>query len=128
MNDVARSRVHQIAATLAELAAWRVRHGLTAHQSEVVVHLYDNGAITSADLSRAIGITTASMARLVARLEASGWLRRVPDERDGRRVVLHPSKQLVRAIEELDGAGSSGGAQRAAAPDDGASGERVADR
>ncbi len=114
------SRVHRIASLLAELAHWRVRHQLTAHQAEVVVHLYDHGAITSADLSRAIGITTASMARLVARLEASGWLRRVPDERDGRRVVLQPTKQLVRAIEELDEVDAAAG-QAAYAPQQGVS-------
>lgn len=85
------------------VAAWRAAHGLTANQGEVVAHVYDHGAVTASQLSRLVGITSASMTRLVARLEADGWIERSPDVYDGRRIVLQPTKQLVRAIDELEG-------------------------
>lgn len=84
------------------VAAWRTSCGLTANQGEVVTHVYDHGAVTASQLSRLVGITTASMTRLVARLEADGWIERSPDAFDGRRIVLQPTKQLVRAIDDLE--------------------------
>lgn len=96
------SRIHELTSTLQVVAAWRAGNGLTANQGEVVAHVYDHGAVTASQLSRLVGITTASMTRLVARLEADGWIERSPDAYDGRRIVLQPTKQLVRAIDELE--------------------------
>jgi DNA-binding MarR family transcriptional regulator len=96
------SRIHDLASTLRLVAAWRSRHSLTANQAEVLLHVYDSGAITSSELSRLVGITTASMTRLVERVESDGWLGRSPDERDRRRVVLRPTKQLARAVDDIE--------------------------
>lgn len=105
-------RIGELADVLGLVAAWRSLHGLTAHQAEVLLHLYASGAITAADACRVIGLTTASMTRIVARLEAAGWLLRIRDDADARRLILQPTKQLVRAIEELDEALAAAAARR----------------
>ncbi len=110
-------RIAELSETLGLVAAWRSLHGLTAHQSEVLVHLYAEGAITAADACRILGLTTASMTRIVARLEAAGWLLRIRDDADARRLILQPTKQLVRAIEELDAALAVAAGRRDADPD-----------
>lgn len=102
MSRVPASRIHELTVTMQVVAAWRTAHRLTANQAEVVSHVYDHGAVTASQLSRLVGITTASMTRLVARLEADDWIERSPDAYDGRRIVLQPTKQLVRAIDELE--------------------------
>ena len=94
LSDTARS--------LACLAAWRTRRQLTAHQAEVLVHVHAASAATAADVCRVMGITTASMARIVAQLVAGGWVVRLRDRDDARRLILQPSKQLVLALAELE--------------------------
>ena len=96
------SRIHELTSTIELVAAWRTEHALTANQAEVLLHVYDAGAITSSELSRLVGITTASMTRLIGRVEEAGWLGRTPDEHDRRRVVLRPTKRLARAIDDIE--------------------------
>lgn len=91
-----------IARVLDAVAAWRTAHGLTAHQAEVLIHVHARGAITASDACRRIGITTASMTRIVAHLEAGGWLLRLRDDADARRLLLQPTKQMANAIEALE--------------------------
>jgi DNA-binding MarR family transcriptional regulator len=88
-------RLGDVARVLRDFASWRVGLGITAHQGEVLVHVLDAGATSAADLSRRVGISTASMSRLLEQVEAAGWILRVPDPRDARRVLVQPSKQLA---------------------------------
>lgn len=83
------------------IARWRVGHGLTANQAEALLQTYDAGALSAAELSRRIGITTASMSRLLAGLERDGWIVRAPDPYDGRRNFVQAGKRLAVAIEGL---------------------------
>lgn len=99
------------------LAAWRVRHGLTGHQAEVLLLVHDAGAVTSATLSRDLGLTTASMARLVALLVGQEWIHRVPDGRDARQILLQPTKRLVRACAELETGGGLAATEGQFAPE-----------
>jgi DNA-binding MarR family transcriptional regulator len=94
--------IHSVARTLGIVAAWRSLNGLTAHQAEVLVQVHAAGAITAAQVCRVIGITTASMTRIIGNLEQAGWLLRIRDDTDARRLILQPTKQMARAIEELE--------------------------
>lgn len=94
--------IHSVARTLAIIGAWRTVHGLTAHQAEVLVQVHAAGAITAAQVCRIIGITTASMTRIIAHLEDGGWLLRIRDDADARRLILQPTKQMARAIDDLE--------------------------
>lgn len=83
------------------IARWRVLHGLTANQADALLQAFDAASLSGADLSRRVGITTASMSRLLAGLEAHGWIVRVPDPGDARRTFVQASKRLAVAIESL---------------------------
>jgi DNA-binding MarR family transcriptional regulator len=83
------------------IAQWRVSQGLTANQADALLQTYDAGALSAADLSRRIGITTASMSRLLAGLERDGWIVRAPDPYDARRSFVQAGKRLALAIERL---------------------------
>ena len=111
-DDSARSslnRLGSLATLLSDFAVWRVEQGITAHQAEVLVHVLDAGATSAADLSRRVGISTASMSRLLEQVEAAEWIVRVPDPRDARRVLVQPSKRLASETGALTsiGAGSA---------------------
>jgi len=82
------------------IATWRIAHQLTANQADVLVQVLDAGAVSAAELSRLIGITTASMSRMLPSLEEAGWIVRELDQADGRRMVVQPSKRLVRSLSE----------------------------
>lgn len=86
------------------IARWRVDHGLTANQAEALLQTYDAGALSAAELSRRIGITTASMSRLLAGLERDGWIVRAPDPDDARRSFVQAGKRLAVEIEALGAA------------------------
>jgi DNA-binding MarR family transcriptional regulator len=52
------------------------------------------GRISAGDLALAAGLTTGSITAVVDRLEAKGYLRRVPDPTDRRRVLLEVTDQM----------------------------------
>jgi DNA-binding MarR family transcriptional regulator len=83
------------------IARWRVEQRLTANQADVVIQVFAAAAISAADLSRQVGITTASMSRLLAGLEDEGWIVRAADPADARRSIVQASKRLAVAIESL---------------------------
>lgn len=95
-NELA--HVRELSGSIRTVARWRVAQGLTAHQAEVCLVVLDSGAISAAEISRAIGITTASMSRLLAQLEQAGWVVREPDTRDARRQVVRPAKRLANSV------------------------------
>ncbi|MBC7461883.1 MAG: MarR family transcriptional regulator [Thermoleophilia bacterium] len=101
-------RLGTLATLLRDFAVWRVERGITAHQAEVLVHVLDAGAPSAADLSRRVGISTASMSRLLEQVEAAGWIVRVPDPRDARRVLVQPSKRLASETVALTIIGTDG--------------------
>lgn len=85
------------------IARWRVGHGLTANQADALLQVFDAGALSAADLSRRVGITTASMSRLLAGLERAAWIERTPDPYDARRSFVQSGKRLAVAMEQLAG-------------------------
>ncbi|MEV0230689.1 MarR family transcriptional regulator [Nonomuraea sp. NPDC050786] len=49
-----------------------------------------NGALTPGELGRRTGLTTGPTTRLIDRLEQAGYVRRVPDPGDRRKVIVEP--------------------------------------
>lgn len=95
------SQVAEAARIARAIARWRVGHGLTANQADALVQTFDAAALSAADLSRRIGITTASMSRLLAGLERDGWIERAQDPTDARRTFVQASKRLAVAMDQL---------------------------
>ena len=59
----------------------------------------EDGGLTVTELARRAGVSKQSMAELVDRLHASGYLRRVPDPRDRRAKLIMTTNKGERQIE-----------------------------
>jgi DNA-binding MarR family transcriptional regulator len=77
------------------------QYGLTAAQSIVLRILFQEGPLSSADLSRRLYVTPSNMTGVIDRLEKKGLVERVRQSTD-RRVVLNTltksGKQLSRTL------------------------------
>jgi len=61
-----------------------------------------------------MGLTTGAVTRLIDRLEQAGYVRRVPDPADRRRVIVEPVPERLAAVEPiLDGAAEAAARQLA---------------
>jgi DNA-binding MarR family transcriptional regulator len=65
-----------------------LRFGLSESDIEALEVLIDTGAATAGMLSDLTGLTTGAVTRVIDRLEQSGYVRRVPDPTDRRRVIV----------------------------------------
>ncbi|MGH2631856.1 MAG: MarR family winged helix-turn-helix transcriptional regulator, partial [Tepidiformaceae bacterium] len=66
------------------------RLGINSTDMECVDLLHLFGPMTPSQMSQLTGLTTGAITRLVDRLEKGGWVRRVPDLRDRRRITVEP--------------------------------------
>jgi DNA-binding MarR family transcriptional regulator len=59
------------------------------------------GSLTSGELSARTGLTTGATTRLVDRLQRAGYVRRVADPADRRKVLIEPVTDALSGIEDL---------------------------
>ncbi len=71
------------------------RLGLAGTDVECLEILEDEGRLTVGRLAEVTGLTTGSATRMVDRLEQAGWVRRVPDPTDRRRVLVEPAPGIL---------------------------------
>jgi len=76
-----------------------IRFGLSESDIETLEALIDMGASTAGRLSDVTGLTSGAVTRVIDRLEQSGYVRRVPDSVDRRRVIVEVVPEKVLAIE-----------------------------
>ena len=65
------------------------RLGLGPTDHKCLDLLRERGAMAGSDLAAITGLTSGAITGVVARLERAGYLRREPDEHDGRKQILH---------------------------------------
>ena len=78
-----------------------IRFGLSESDIEALEALIDTGASTAGALGELMGLTSGAITRLIDRLEQSGYVRRVPDPADRRRVIIEVVPVKVAAVKEL---------------------------
>lgn len=78
-----------------------IRLGLSESDVEALEMLMDTGAATAGRLAEVMGLTTGAVTRMVDRLEQAGYVRRVADPVDRRRVVVEPIPEKVAGVREL---------------------------
>ena len=61
--------------------------------------LIDTGAATAGRLSELMGLTTGAVTRVIDRLEQAGYVRRVPDPADRRRVIVELVPEKIAAVQ-----------------------------
>jgi DNA-binding MarR family transcriptional regulator len=78
-----------------------IRFGLSESDIEALQALIDMGASTAGALGDLMGLTSGAITRLIDRLEQSGYVRRVPDPADRRRVIIEVVPDKVSAVKDL---------------------------
>ncbi|HEU0243532.1 MAG TPA: MarR family transcriptional regulator [Candidatus Limnocylindrales bacterium] len=108
--------VAAILRSTAELSAGRAaftqvvaeRFGLAATDVECLGLLSSEGPMAVGRLGELTALTTGATTRMVDRLEQAGYVRRVPDPADRRRVIVEPVAErtlaIARAFDPLDAA------------------------
>ena len=77
------------------------RAGMHSTDIETLDLLNVLGPMTAGQLSRMTGLSTGATTRLIDRLAGGGFVRRVPDPKDRRRVHIEPIGENLRAIGEM---------------------------
>jgi DNA-binding MarR family transcriptional regulator len=89
-----------------------IRFGLSESDVEALEVLIDTGAATAGRLSDLTGLTTGAVTRVIDRLEQAGYVRRIPDPSDRRRVIVEVVPEKVAAVSETMGrVGEKGAAE-----------------
>jgi DNA-binding MarR family transcriptional regulator len=76
-----------------------IRFGLSESDVEALEVLIDTGAATAGRLSELMGLSSGAVTRVIDRLEQAGYVRRVPDPADRRRVVVELVPERMAAVE-----------------------------
>src|SRR4051794_24857360 len=86
-----------------------IRFGLSESDIETLEQLIDLGATTAGRLSEITGLTSGAVTRVIDRLEQAGYVRRVADPADRRRVIVEVVPERVASIQStLDHVSSAG--------------------
>ncbi len=78
-----------------------IRLGLSDSDVEALETLIDTGAATAGRLAELMGLTTGAVTRLIDRLEQAGYVRRIADPADRRRVIVEVVPEKAAAIESM---------------------------
>lgn len=78
-----------------------IRLGLSESDVEALEMLIDDGAATAGRIAEVMGLTTGAVTRMVDRLEQAGYVRRVADPADRRRVVVELVPEKVDSVRQL---------------------------
>jgi len=76
-----------------------IRFGLSESDIETLEALIDMGASTAGRLSDLTGLTSGAVTRVIDRLEQAGFVRRIPDPADRRRVIVEAIPEKVAAVQ-----------------------------
>lgn len=75
-----------------------IRFGLSESDIETLEALIEMGASTAGRLAEITGLTSGAVTRVIDRLEQSGYVRRVPDPADRRRVIVEVVPEKVSGV------------------------------
>jgi DNA-binding MarR family transcriptional regulator len=85
-----------------------IRFGLSESDIETLEQLIEMGATTAGKLTEITGLTSGAITRVIDRLEQAGFVRRVPDPTDRRRVIVEVVPERVAAVQStLDRVGTA---------------------
>jgi DNA-binding MarR family transcriptional regulator len=75
--------------------------GLHATEWYALSQISLDGPLTSGELATATGLTTGATTRLIDRLERAGYVRRLPDPTDRRKVRVEAIPEALTRIDEV---------------------------
>src|SRR5688572_25008996 len=74
------------------------RLGMTWTELQAMYVLANQGPASPGELARRVNLTSGSASRMIERLVQAGYVRRVPDPHDRRKIVIEPDDDAVRRI------------------------------
>jgi DNA-binding MarR family transcriptional regulator len=77
--------------------------GLGPTEEKTLLLLSGSGSHTAGEIARHTGLTTASVTDLIDRLERKGFVRRVRDTKDRRRVIVEPDTRRLAELAQVFG-------------------------
>jgi len=77
--------------------------GLGATDEKTLFILRRDGPLTAGEIAQQTGLTTASVTNLIDRLERKGFVQRVRDSADRRRVIVQPNEERLAELDRLFG-------------------------
>lgn len=80
------------------------RIGLGAAEAKTLFLLSNQGPLTAGEIARHTGLTTPSVTSLIDRLENKGFVQRIRDSRDRRRVIVEQKPERIAEQHTLFGA------------------------
>jgi len=89
-----------------------IRFGLSESDIETLEQLIDMGASTAGKLAEVTGLTSGAVTRVIDRLEQGGYVRRVSDPADRRRVIVEVVPEKVAAVQGALNRVSTAGAEQ----------------
>lgn len=96
---------HELTQTIADGILYQQavadRLGLTLTDFKCLTALAGPEPVTAGDIAAHTGLTTGAVTRMIDRLERGGWVRREPDQRDRRRVIVRPVPDRLARIRPL---------------------------
>jgi DNA-binding MarR family transcriptional regulator len=75
--------------------------GLGQSGVSALASLVRHGSMRLGDLAALEGISAPTLSRVIANIEANGYLRRDPDPSDGRAFLLTPTEKGEQVLQEL---------------------------
>lgn len=72
--------------------------GMTWTDLQALYVLANQGPASPGELARRVNLTSGSASRMIERLVQAGFVRRVPDPHDRRKVVIEPDEDAVRRV------------------------------
>ncbi|MCW2924481.1 MAG: transcriptional regulator, MarR family [Thermoleophilia bacterium] len=78
--------------------------GLNAHEMLAISTLWEFGRMTMTDLGKRIPLSRAAVTTLTDRLERTGFVKRVPDPTDRRRILLEVTERVETELARIHGA------------------------
>ncbi|MBB5896954.1 MarR family winged helix-turn-helix transcriptional regulator [Kutzneria kofuensis] len=77
--------------------------GLNWTDLQAMYVLANHGPATPGELAHRVNLTSGSASRMIERLVRAGYVRRVPDAHDRRKILIEPDAQAVKRIGGLYG-------------------------
>ena len=101
----------RLMAALRQVSAAEQRHGkaiarrLNMHATdfEALSFIVERGAPTTGEVGRKLGLTSGAVTGVIDRLAERGFVERVADPRDRRKVVVRPVAARIKPVSELFG-------------------------
>ena len=91
-----------------------IRLGVSDSDVEALEMLLDSGSATAGRLAELMGLTTGAVTRVIDRLEQGGYVRRIPDPADRRRVIVEVVPEKITALQAMIGNVARAGSQEVA--------------